>query len=99
MDDHIIAVCSELRPALVLPYAGVADDVITVCSECNNALKKGNVPPASLVRLDLGPWPEDEFGKLPRPTYVEATVIAPYRPLRSVIVLGKGTHYAVLALH
>ena len=71
-------------------HAGVECDDVTICSECHRVLQRGDIPPASLVRLDTGPWPEDDDGPLPVPTFIEATIIAPYRPLRSIVTCRGG---------
>ena len=70
--------------------AGVDCETITVCRWCRKCLRRGKVPPCSLVRLDTGPWPEDAHGPLPVPTFVEATILAPFRPLRTVMACGSG---------
>ena len=77
---------------------GVSDDGINVCGECFRALERDKVPPANLVRLDQSPWPADEEGPLPVPTYQEATVLGAWRVLRSVMILGGGEH-VVLSAH
>jgi hypothetical protein len=72
--------------------AGVDGEDVAVCSECLRYLARAAMPPASLVRLDTGPWPVDADGPLPCPSFIEATILAPWRPLRSVITCRHGAH-------
>ena len=57
------------------------------CLDCWAALAKKKVPPRSLVRVDTGPWPVDDTGPLPSPTYVERLLLSSVTPSRRVVVL------------
>ena len=77
--------------------AGSAQTRLRVCRTCWSSLtkKKPAVPPRSLVRVDTGPWPQDNYeGRptdLPPLTYVERLLLSSVVPSRRIVVL-RPTH-------
>jgi hypothetical protein len=75
-----------------MPAGRIDEDNFFVCNDCHAALKAGNVPSMSYVRVDEGPWPlgADDGLPLPRLTALEERIIAPYRLHQHIIICRPG---------
>ena len=76
--------------AYCLTAAGVQDGIASICDECEGALRRGDVPPCSYVRVDEGPAPVDALGPLPELTALEERIVAPYRLHQYIVVCRPG---------
>lgn len=63
---------------------------IDICAICAESLERGEIPPSSLVRMDTGGIPPH----LPPLTLLEATIVAPNRPLRLLYITRPHSRHA-----
>jgi hypothetical protein len=58
-----------------------AGNIIKCCKECDKSLRAKKVPDASLVRFDIGPYPE----QLEPLTWIEEMIVSVLRPCHHII--------------
>ena len=99
MPRHVVTLVHNGAVSLCLSPEGITSPpgqqpvCVRVCTTCWTSLsaKKPAVPPRSLVRVDTGPWPTDQLGALPQPTYVERLLLSSVVPSCKVVVM-RPTH-------